>query len=532
MRAVAAQNARVRDPVYHVVLSWPAGESPSDDQAFACGAHAIQSVGMAGHQYVFAVHRDTGHVHLHIAVNRVNPQSYRAVYPDRDYFKLDRAMRELELRFGWRHDKGPFAVFERDGNMVVDWSRAAPDTKGHMPTAASDMERHAGQESFFSYVRDEPRKAVVEALRNPGLTWQMLHSALALHGLVLREKGQGLAIYDSADTNADAPLLTPIKASDLHEDLSKLRLVRRLGAFERPGPAPIAERSYDRFRSPLRDPAEREERRLERADGRRTLRQRYLAYLSNLKVSRITPADARNRFIALGADARRRRTTIRTTISNAAERKILYSVIAFETARDKERLREELKLERASISMQNRKMRRTYKEWVEQQAAAGDEAAISQLRGWRHAARRGQGGFSGSATATYNGFQSLAPASETGWVELAGVRCKVRRDGAVRYQLPKGRVLLDRGDHIEIQGAGFDRDICLASLVVATKKYGANFQIVGTEEFKMLAIGLKEGLADERSLMAAWDKAFREMARLHDDGRRASRKRSRILDMP
>lgn len=532
MHAVATQNARVKDPVYHVVLSWPEGESPSNDEAFASGAYAIRSVGMAGHQYVFAVHRDTDHVHLHIAVNRVNPHSYRAIYPDRDYFKLDRAMRELELRFGWRHDNGPFAVFERDGNMVVDWTRAALETKGHMPTAASDMERHAGQESLFSYVRGTPRKAVIDALRNPELTWPMLHAVLAFHGLVLREKGQGFAVYDNTGTNADAPAFTPVKASDMHEDLSKLRLVRRLGAFEPSGPAPIAERCYDRFRSPLRDPSERDERSLERAQGRRALRQRYLAYLSNLKLSRINTVDARNRFIALGTEARRRRAIIRATVPNAKERKILFSVIAFETAREKERLREELKLERESGSAQNRELRRTYRDWVAQQAAAGDEAAISQLRGWSCAVKRGNGGFSGRATADYNGFRALAPASDSGWVALPGISRKVRRDGAIRHQLLNGNGFFDRGDYIEIHGADFDSAVCLASLVVATKKYGANFQAVGTEEFKILANGLKESLADGPSLSAAWDKAVREMARLHDDRRRAAFKRRRILDMP
>lgn len=43
-------------------------------------------------------------------VNRVNPETYKAVYPDRDYFKLDKTMREMELRQGWSHDKGPYAV--------------------------------------------------------------------------------------------------------------------------------------------------------------------------------------------------------------------------------------------------------------------------------------------------------------------------------------------------------------------------------------------------------------------------------------
>ena len=100
-------------------------------------------------QYLFAVHRDTSHAHLHIAVNRVHPDTLRSVYPDRDFFHLDRAMRELELQYGWKHDKGPYAVFERDGKTVIDWSSQAPDTKGKRPTRASDMERHADAESLF-----------------------------------------------------------------------------------------------------------------------------------------------------------------------------------------------------------------------------------------------------------------------------------------------------------------------------------------------------------------------------------------------
>jgi hypothetical protein len=173
MAFIAKQNVRVKDPVYHVVVSWPAGESPTDAQAFECGAHALGAVGMEGHQYVFGVHRDTRNIHLHIAVNRVSPVTFKAVYPDRDFYKLDRAMRELELRFGWQHDNGPYAVFERNGEQVIDWRREL-NTKGTMPTPAADMERHAGHESFFSYARGEPREAVINALKDKHLTWPKL----------------------------------------------------------------------------------------------------------------------------------------------------------------------------------------------------------------------------------------------------------------------------------------------------------------------------------------------------------------------
>lgn len=79
MRAVADQNARVKDPVYHCILSWREGEKPTNDQVREAAMAALKSVGMEGHQYVLAVHRDSDNTHVHLMVNRVNPETYKAV---------------------------------------------------------------------------------------------------------------------------------------------------------------------------------------------------------------------------------------------------------------------------------------------------------------------------------------------------------------------------------------------------------------------------------------------------------------------
>jgi hypothetical protein len=81
----------------------------------------------AEHQYVFAIHHDTDNVHLHMTVNRVHPDSYNAVYPDRDYFKLDYAMRELELRYGWTHDNGPYSVIDKRDRLKLPGQRLNPN---------------------------------------------------------------------------------------------------------------------------------------------------------------------------------------------------------------------------------------------------------------------------------------------------------------------------------------------------------------------------------------------------------------------
>ncbi|KLU25097.1 hypothetical protein EOS_16545 [Caballeronia mineralivorans PML1(12)] len=44
MRAVAKRNARVRDPVYHVILSWQQGEEPTNTQMYDAGEAALAVV--------------------------------------------------------------------------------------------------------------------------------------------------------------------------------------------------------------------------------------------------------------------------------------------------------------------------------------------------------------------------------------------------------------------------------------------------------------------------------------------------------
>ncbi|MCC7005961.1 MAG: relaxase/mobilization nuclease domain-containing protein [Ottowia sp.] len=486
MKAVAAQNVRVKDPVYHVVLSWPTNESPTDDKAFECGVHALAAVGMADHQYVFAVHRDTDNVHLHIAVNRVHPDTFNVVYPERDYFKLDRAMRELEVRYGWQHDNGPYAVFERDGVQVIDWSSHDPNTKGKRPTRASDMERHDNKESLFSYARGGPRKALLSALKNEQLTWRQLHNLLSKYGLALREKGQGFAIFDLASEET-----TPIKASDMHEALSKGRLTKRLGAFERPVAAETKTftTSYDKYNEPKRDLQQREERRQERAQARRELRERYNRYKKLFFYRRLSPDDVRLRYASLTDDTRRRRIEVRNTITNLAARKALYSVIAFETLRARDRLRREILRERQALKLDPTNHRQTYKEWVECQAADGDVAAINQLRAWAYSEKRQSKNVSQSFG---NGICHTRSNDVVGNDLREGIYYRVRRDGAIAYKTEENRDgFVDHGLHIDIPAnTDIDRNVIEAALKLACKKYDNHFALTGSEEFQRRVIDI------------------------------------------
>lgn len=487
MEAVAVMNPRVKDPVYHFLVSLKAGERLPNEAMFDIARHTMEGLGFEGHQYAAAIHDDTNNLHVHVAVNRVHPETYKAVYPDRDHYKGAKAMREVELRYGLGHDKGAYAVMERDGKTVIDWaSKASKNTKEKPPTKARDMEVY-GRESLFSYARAEPRKAVTELLKSSAPTWAKLHQVMGRYGLELRTKGQGFAVYDKANHEQ-----TPIKASDMHEFMSKARLEKAIGPFE---PAPQteqqAEQTYNPERAPKRDPAKRAQRAEERADQRRQLRELYDEGKKPLVQKTAKQVQALKEVIAQRArdittNAQVDRKAIYAADKSPAIKKAMFSVLAAETAKQRAELRTAAKRERAAIPKVQ-----PFREWVADQAEAGHPAAISQVRGYLYADKRKLQKWkqADELRATMPGIKGPGPVDMEQDGQLWGIASMTyqvnRQTGDVRYQIAGREAFTDYGKRLTFDGqASTNEAAILAGLQVAQAKFGQALELTGTDEFK------------------------------------------------
>ena len=138
MKAVASENLRVNDPVYHYQLCWQEGEQPSKAQWKAAAERSIRSLGFEEHQYILAPHTDTDHFHVHIMVNRVHPETYRAHYPQFSKRTLDQTIREIEAEQGWKESKGLF-------RWDLEQKRAIRNTQAEM-RAAQRESAHTGSD--------------------------------------------------------------------------------------------------------------------------------------------------------------------------------------------------------------------------------------------------------------------------------------------------------------------------------------------------------------------------------------------------
>jgi hypothetical protein len=526
MDAVSALSPRVKDPLYHLVISWREGESPSPDQAFEAVAYTLKQLGFEGHQFVAAIHRDTDNVHTHVMVNRVNPESRRAVSPSNDYYVMDRSMRELELRQGWVHDAGPYVVVERNGQKIVERAKAADGAAKkdkRRPAGAERMEESGGEESLHTFARGAPRKAVMALLKSESATWTALHQELARHQLVLRRKGQGLAIHSLA-----APDVTPVKASSMHEDLSLGRLEKRLGAFEpwdpsmapAPVPVPVPDAADEEVTSApaspeerqggytpgreldaiderqprsKRDPEKREARKQARAEARRDLKQRYQEYVDRHVVTRLSKDEVGRRLRELAASVKQRRERIKAQGGPAPARKMLYSLLALDAAKERIVLMEQIAKERAALKADPRNQRLSYKDWVHEQAKAGDEAAVAQLRGWAYSDQRARKNL--DEIEANEAAPGMSPehinVTMASFVFTRVQALDVRRSGAVVYWHGHQRAFIDYGRVVRMATDRIMDDArVLAALTFARQKFGGSFKLTGTDAFKAKAIEL------------------------------------------
>ena len=211
--ATQARNTRARtDLSYHLVVSFPDGERPTRAQLEDIEQSLCQAIGLGEHQRIAAVHQNTDNWHMHVAINRVHPETFRAVEPYYDQYRLQEACVELEIR----HD------LTRDNH--------SPVPERPLNGRASEMEAHAGRISFARWVAEHAAAPLAAAAAQAG-SWHGLHQMAAGYGLVIKPRGAGLIVMHQTDGRIR------MKASAVDRSLSFKALSDRLGPYEPPAPA-------------------------------------------------------------------------------------------------------------------------------------------------------------------------------------------------------------------------------------------------------------------------------------------------------
>ncbi len=163
---------------------------------------AVHAAGFGEHQYIAVRHSDQEHEHVHVAVNQIHPKTRKIHHPWRDVEAFKALASELEVELGLHQ---------------VDRSVRRIDSD-----RSRDYESARGVQSFSRWARSRiGEKIDLDGVSN----WNDLHARLAVHGVRVVKRGNGLALVDA--TRGDLAC----KASALGRHWSKQRLCERFGDF-------------------------------------------------------------------------------------------------------------------------------------------------------------------------------------------------------------------------------------------------------------------------------------------------------------
>jgi hypothetical protein len=405
MEMTQDKNTRTKkDKTFHMVISFPPGEVPTREQLDDIEQSLAESVGMGHHQRISAAHTNTDNFHLHVAINKIDPTSYRMVnnyYYHKDMMK---ACTDLEIK----HD------LQRN-------ERGSEKSKSQ-----SGVEFHSGEMTLNTWCQENIKLKVDESVKS-AKSWGDIHAIFTEAGLSLVKSGRGLVVQDKKSDTA-------IKASSVTRNLSLTRLEKTLGKFESVKVKITKQSAYAKERKTdtlLKQYQEsRAERQLAKENALATLKetaakQRLLAKVENqikrqkIKTSSQSPAQKKNIYKRLAENNRLHAEVI--TKSYAAARKKVYADYG----------------------------NMTFQQYLCHEAAKGDEDALARLRADALKTIKHQG-LSGDGNQRITQFDAI----------------RVDKHGVIAYQVGQHSIL-DNGKALTCKDDSLTADKQLLEMAVA-----------------------------------------------------------------
>jgi hypothetical protein len=446
MAELAETAHRSPQPVQHWIISWRQGEQPTAAQADEAVRMFLGELGLGDHQCLYALHRNTDNYHLHLAINRVHPETERVATVNGrfDIEVAHRAIARIERAQGWQREaRGRYLALD-SGEM-----RRAPNPEPpqRQPTTRGrDLENQTGEKSA-QRVAIERAADVLRRARH----WSELHSLLAERDMRFERKGSGAVLWVGD---------VAVKASVAGRDCSMSALERHLGEFiPAREPAPARKVAPEPLQPARRDwktyVVERQHHYAERTQQREQLREQHRDQSKDM----------------LDRHREERRSTFDYDWrGRGADLNGFRSLLAARQAQEKAELRERQQMERESLREQLPRWL-PFEEWLHRRG--GPELADE----WR---------FRDRPTATIVGDREDPARPRDIRAFTAEIRGWEVHYG--RIDEPRGSAsFIDRGREIRIHD--LRPESVLAALQLSAQKWGT-FEIIGSDDYKRTCVEL------------------------------------------
>lgn len=220
MLALNEVNGHARSTFKHLLISFSPEVFPNRTQAHEASSILLCEMGLDKCVSMVGMHYDKDHVHLHVAVVTINPDTFRSVHAEWLIEAMHRAAAKINYVQGWKpQDNQVYSVID-DGNTKIalrnrDKGRALP---------ANELGAFHSQKTAAEVTAED----VAKILKSTSVkTWDDFHKNLAHFGIEYQKKERGAVFVINQDNKK-----VPVKASVISRATTLSELVKYFGQFQ------------------------------------------------------------------------------------------------------------------------------------------------------------------------------------------------------------------------------------------------------------------------------------------------------------
>jgi hypothetical protein len=184
---VRVQRPDLKKYFYHTSINFPKDENISNELMIKIGREYLEANGFNQHQYIMFRHKDAGHPHFHILVNRIGYDG-SVVSDSNDYARSEKVLRDLERKYNLTQVVGSREAKERalSNNEIAMMKRKNnPSAKVAMQVIVGEVLKSKNQLSTNEFIsRLETRG--VKVLFNQASTGYVSGISYSYQGLVMQ----------------------------------------------------------------------------------------------------------------------------------------------------------------------------------------------------------------------------------------------------------------------------------------------------------------------------------------------------------
>lgn len=220
MLALNEVNGHARSTFKHLLISFSPEVFPTRTQAQEASSILLREMGLDKCVSMVGMHYDKDHVHLHVAVVTINPDTFRSVHAEWSIEAMHRAAAKINYVQGWKpQDNQVYSVID-DGNIRI----AVRNRHKGRALPANEVGAFHSQKTAAEVTAGDVAKILKSASIK---TWNDFHKNLARVGISYQKKGSGAVYLINQDDEQVA-----VKASVINRATTLTALVKRFGQFQ------------------------------------------------------------------------------------------------------------------------------------------------------------------------------------------------------------------------------------------------------------------------------------------------------------